>query len=91
MKRIIKETGEKADNRLRRACDGLSPQRRLVVVISSLTAFAVMAVYMAVSSVYGMGSPEIEVEHIRQIKFNPPVMCHDSMNHLKINNDDHDE
>ena len=91
MKKIIKETGEKADDRLRRMCDRLSPKKRIVVVIASLTAFAVIAVYMAISSFYGVGSPEIEMEHIRQIKFNPQGMYQDSINHFKINNDDDDE
>ena len=91
MKRIIKETGEKADDRLRRMCDGLSPRVRLIAVMASLTVFAAIAVYMAVSSVYGMDRKDVEIEHIRQVRFNPPGMYHDSINHLKIKNDDHDE
>jgi len=84
MKRIIKETGEKADNRLHRICDGLSPQKRFVAVIASLIVFAAIAIYMAVSSVYGVDRPELEVEHIRQVKFNRPNMYNDSINALKI-------
>ena len=84
MKRIIKETGEKAENRLRRMCDELSPLKRFIAVIASLFLFAAMAIYMAVSSAYGLNRPELEVEHIRQVKFNRPNMYNDSINALKI-------
>ena len=95
MKSIIRETGErrsprpwqKADNRLRTMCDGLSPKKRLVVVISSLIVFAVMAVYMAVSSVYGINNPKLKIEHIEGLKLHK-----DSINQLKSRNyDEHNE
>jgi len=84
MKKIIKETGEKANDRLHSMCDGLSPKIRLFLVIASLTVFAALAVYMAVSSVYRADKSGIEVEHIRQLKLNQPGMHTDSINVLKI-------
>ena len=84
MKRKIRKAGETGENRLRAMCDGLSPQKRFVVVMTLLTTFASMAIYMAVSSVYGVDRPEMEVEHIKQVKFNQPNMFTDSINALKI-------
>ena len=62
------EIGKKADNRLRMMCDRLSPKKRLFVVIVSLVLFAAIAVYMAVSSVYGINRTELTVEHIEGLK-----------------------
>jgi hypothetical protein len=89
MKEIISKTGKKADNRLHAICDGLSPKKRLVVVITSLIVFAVMAVYMAISSInYGQKS-EMNIQHIEGLKIQ---RANDgSINNLKIEEDDDDE
>ena len=101
MKKKMKEMGERrsprrrqtgkiggyAKNRLRTMCDGLSPRKRLVAVIISLTVFAVMAVYMAVSSMYYRQRPELNIRHIEGIKLQRAN--NDSIHHLKFRN--HDE
>jgi hypothetical protein len=101
MKRIIKEAGEigKAaetgkigktveigKNRLRTMCDRLSPQKRFVVVISSLIVFAMMAIYMAISSIYFLQRPELEIKHIEGLKL--PRANNDSINTLKFSKHD---
>jgi len=94
MNKIIKETGErrsprpwqKANNRLQTMCDDLPPKKRLVLVITSLVVFAVMAVYMAISSVYGNNQPEMNVQHIEGIKLHRAN--DNSINPLKIEEDD---
>ena len=85
------EMGKTGKNRLRAMCDGLSPQKRFVVVMTLLTIFAAMAIYMAVSAVYSAERPEIEMEHIKQVKFNHPSMYKDSINALKIKEYDDSE
>jgi hypothetical protein len=82
----IMEIGE---NRLRTMCDGLSPKKRLVVVISSLIVFAVMAVYMAVSSIYFSQRPELEIEHIERLKL--PRSENEKFNPLFFDSHDNDE
>ena len=89
MNNIIKEKGKEADNRLRRMCDELSPQKRLVAVIATLIVFAVTAFYMAVSSVYRADKQALKVEHIQQLKITLPDTQTDSMNALKIKEDGH--
>jgi len=84
MKREIEETGkivEKAENRLRSLCNRLSPQISLVLIICMLTVFAALSVYMAVSSVYGTGSRQPDIQHIRVIKIKSG---NDSINFQKI-------
>ena len=91
MNNIIKEKGKEADNRLRRICDELSPQKRLVAVIATLIVFAALAVYMAISSVYKADKQDLKVEHIQQLKITLPDTSADSMNDLKIKEDDNNQ
>ena len=86
MKKIIKRTGKKADNRLRALCDGLSPEKRLVVVITALIVFAVMAVYMAVGSICFAQRPELNIRHIEGLDHKR--VKNDSINRLNIKNHD---
>ena len=78
---IIGKIGETVESRLRMMCDRLSPQTRLVAVIISLMVFAVMAIYMAVSSVYGHHRTEPDIQHIKGLDLK---MKNDSINTLKI-------
>ena len=94
MERIIKETGkageigEKAANRLRSACDGLSPQKRLVVVIFLFVVFAALVVYMAIDAInFEDNRRQLpEVEHIKQL--NLPKSTDESMNSINFNSHD---
>jgi hypothetical protein len=82
----VKELKGKADNRLRVMCGRLSPRSSLVLVIISLTVFAVLAVYMAISAIgYGQ-KPELKIEHIEGLQI--PQSKNDSINQLKIRNHD---
>ena len=91
MKKIIRKFIEKTDNGLHRKCDGLPPERRRIIVIVSLIAFAMMAVYMAVGSVLFMDhSHEMpDMEHIKKLDLPKPQ--NESINPLKFNEDDDDE
>jgi hypothetical protein len=80
MKNIVEKV-EKADNKLRTMCDGLSLRARLVTVIVSLTVFAALAIYMAVYSVYGANVPEPDIQHIRGVELK---MKNDSINNFKL-------
>jgi hypothetical protein len=83
--------GERANNRLRSACDGLSPKKRLVVVILLFVVFAVLAVYMAIDAIKfdDIRRRLPEVEHIKQLDV--PKPNNESMNPLIFNSDDDDE
>jgi len=98
MKKIINETvetgktgergniGEKVNNKLHALCDSLSPRKRLIFVFTSLTVFAVLAVYMAVSSIFFAQRPELNIEHIEGLKLQRTN--NDSINNLKFKNYD---
>jgi hypothetical protein len=88
MKDIVNKTVEKADNRLRTMCDGLSPRARLVAVIVSLVIFATLAIYMAVYSVYGSNRQEPDIQHIEGVELKTQ---NESINNLKISNYDDDD
>ena len=77
------EAGKAGENRLRAMCDGLSPQKRIAVIIVYLIVFAVLAIYMAVISIYGKNKQELNVEHIRTIRDYKVI---NDFNDLKINN-----
>ena len=83
------KTGKMQDNCLRRMCDGISPQKRVVVVIISLLVFAVMTVYMAVNSIFGASNPILNVEHIK--KLNLPHSGNESINTLIFDNYDDEQ
>jgi hypothetical protein len=83
------KAGKKWENRLRAKCDSLSTKKRFVLVISSLIVFTVMAVYMAVSSVFGNDKPEMTIKHIEGLKLQRAN--NDSINILKFSNHDDDE
>jgi hypothetical protein len=55
-------------------------------VAVSLIAFAVLAVYMAISAVYGTGRAELNIEHIEGVKLQRSTK--DSINLLKIEHHD---
>ena len=81
MKNIIKIARKAGENRLRLWCNSLSPKISLALIISMLAVFAVMSVHMAVSSVYGSGSRQPDIQHIRAIKIKSD---NDSINFQKI-------
>jgi len=84
MKNLI----ENAKSSLRRKCDGLTPEKRRMVVICSFVVFAALAVYTAVDAIIFQDNRRHlpDVEHIRQMDI--PKSKTESINPLIINNDD---
>ena len=80
--------GEKMENRLRLWCSSLSPKISLVLISCMLTVFAGLSLYMAVSSVYGSGSRQPDIQHIRAIKIKSGNDSIRSINFQKIYDDD---
>ena len=79
---------KKANNRLRKFCDGLSPERRNIIVLCSLVVFAALAIYMmfdAFNFEYRHRKMP-DIDHIRQLDL--PTSKTDSINPLKINDYD---
>ena len=54
-KKRIKAFGEWVEDHLRRACGALSPDKRIIVILTLLLFFSVLSLYFTVSSIYRFG------------------------------------
>ena len=84
-KKRIKAFGEWVEDHLRRACGALSPDKRIIVILTLLLFFSVLSLYFTVSSIYrfGKGAGERMELELRQRQEA------DSVKHLKdFNYDD---
>lgn len=74
-----------ADDRLRRLCGRITPEKRLAVILTMFLFFSIASVYIFVSGIYNIGKNEgrrIEIEHIRLLE----LQRRDSINNqLKFN------
>ena len=73
------------DGGLRRLCGGLSPKRRLIMILAFCVIFGSMSIYMTVSSIYNIGKRDtekkyMEIEHIKEFELQH---SNDSINHVK--------
>lgn len=69
---MIRKLSDKCDEWLRRMCGRLTPDVRLVVILTMLLTFSGLSVYMTVSSIYNLGRRDaekefMEIEHIRDL------------------------
>lgn len=69
IKHIFKEIGYSISDFLRRICGGLSPDARIVVILSMLLIFTVGNIYFTVSTIYNWGREDgkKEIPEIRHI------------------------
>ena len=63
-KKRIKAFGEWVEDHLRRACGALSPDKRIIVILTLLLFFSVLSLYFTVSSIYrfGKGAGETDAD-----------------------------
>ena len=67
-KKRIKAFGEWVEDHLRRACGALSPDKRIIVILTLLLFFSVLSLYFTVSSIYRFGKGAGERMQIRHIE-----------------------
>ena len=70
-KKRIKAFGEWVEDHLRRACGALSPDKRIIVILTLLLFFSVLSLYFTVSSIYrvGKGAGErMQILHIERLE-----------------------
>lgn len=70
-KKRIKAFGEWVEDHLRRACGALSPDKRIIVILTLLLFFSVLSLYFTVSSIYrfGKGAGErMQIRHIERLE-----------------------
>lgn len=92
-KKRIKAFGEWVEDLLRRACGALSPDKRIIVILTLLLFFSVLSLYFTVSSIYrfGKGAGErMQIRHIERLELELRQRQEaDSVKHLKnFNYDD---
>jgi len=87
MKKKVQKIESEIEKRLMRLCDGLSPTKRLIVVIAVCTTFSIVSIYFVVSSVLAINKGDtrnenIQINHIEGLK----IPDNDSIKLLKQKN-----
>ena len=57
------------DDRLRRMCGRITPEKRLFVILTALVLFIALSIYITFSSIYNIGKKDgerIRIEHIEK-------------------------
>lgn len=60
--KTIRNIRERADERLRRLCGRITPDARVVIIVTMLLLFGGLSVYMTVSSIYHIGKEDGRLE-----------------------------
>ena len=85
MKKQVTKIRDWIEDGLRRICGGLSPDARIITILSFCIIFGSLSIYMTVSSIYHIGKRDaeqkyMEIEHIKQLELQH---SNDSINLLK--------
>ena len=71
IRKLINRIGEWLEDRLRSIVRPLSPDARVIVILTMLLLFGGLSIYMTVSSIYNMGKKsgqQMEIEHIKRLE-----------------------
>lgn len=71
VRKIIQNINDWMEDRLRRLVSPLSPDARVVVILTMLLVFSGLSIYMTVSSIYNFGKDkgqELQIEQIETLK-----------------------
>lgn len=82
--KIIQRVNEWLEDRLRSLIRPLSPDARVIVIVTMLIVFSGLSIYMTVSSIYNLGKDkgqELEIEQIETLKLQLEQQQRDSINH----------
>ncbi|NDV56799.1 TraL conjugative transposon family protein [Bacteroides sp. 519] len=81
IRKIIQRVNEWLEDRLRSLVRPLSPDARVIVIVTMLIVFSGLSIYMTVSSIYNLGKDkgrELQIEQIETLKLEQQ---RDSINH----------
>ena len=82
IRKIIQRVNEWLEDRLRSIVRPLSPDARVIVIVTILIVFSGLSIYMTVSSIYNLGKDkgqELQIEQIETLKLQPEQL-RDSIN-----------
>ena len=70
IRKLINQVNEWLEDKLRSIVRTLSPDARVIVILTMLLLFGGLSIYMTVSSIYNIGKRDgqrLQIEHIRQL------------------------
>lgn len=82
IRKIINRINEWLEDRLRSLVRPLSPDARVIVIVTMLIVFSGLSIYMTVSSIYNLGrgkGEQMQIEQIETLKLQQQQR--DSINH----------
>ncbi len=85
LRKIIQNVNEWLEDRLRSLVRPLSPDARVIVIVTMLVVFSGLSIYMTVSSIYNLGKgkgQELQIEQIETLKLQLEQQQRDSINNL---------
>lgn len=85
LRKIIQRVNEWLEDRLRSLVRPLSPDARVIVIVTMLVVFSGLSIYMTVSSIYNLGKgkgQELQIEQIEILKLQLEQQQRDSINNL---------
>lgn len=88
MRRYVVRIQEWIEERLRRLCGRITPEKRLTVLLTMFVIFGITSLYIFVSAIYQIGKNDgqrIEIEHIEGLKLKRPANLKDSINQFNFN------
>lgn len=83
LRNIIQNISEWLEDRLRRLVGPLSPDKRVIVIVTMLILFSALSIYMTVSSIYNFGKDKgrnLEIQRIETLKLETEQQKKDSIN-----------
>ncbi len=85
IRKIIQRVNEWLEDRLRSIVRPLSPDVRVIVIVTMLIVFSGLSIYMTVSSIYNLGKgkgEQMQIEQIETLKLQVEQQQRDSINNL---------
>ncbi|NDV66085.1 TraL conjugative transposon family protein [Bacteroides sp. 224] len=85
IRKIIQRVNEWLEDRLRSLIRPLSPDARVIVIVTMLIVFSGLSIYMTVSSIYNLGKgkgEQMQIEQIETLKLQVEQQQRDSINNL---------
>lgn len=83
LRNIIQNISEWLEDRLRRLVGPLSPDKRVIVIVTMLILFSGLSIYMTVSSIYNFGKDKgqnLEIQRIETLQLETEQQKQDSIN-----------
>lgn len=72
IRKLINQVNEGLEDKLRSIVRPLSPDARVIVILTMLLLFGGLSIYMTVSSIYNMGKKsgqqQMHIEHIKRLE-----------------------